>query len=99
MSDGGLDGLLGSKISLISQADVRYEGTLFSINASESSIVLKDGEWTCFLLEDANLRFFAHDRTIIGVEAAACPHVPNFEYLSFPTSFLINKHCVVQCSG
>jgi hypothetical protein len=45
MSDGGLDGLIGSKISLISTADIRYEGTLFSINAAESSIVLKEGEF------------------------------------------------------
>lgn len=37
-----LDNLLGSRISLISQVDVRYDGILFSINAKESSIVLKD---------------------------------------------------------
>ncbi len=48
MSDGGLDGLIGSKISLISQQDVRYEGTLFSINATESSIVLKEGKYGLF---------------------------------------------------
>jgi hypothetical protein len=40
-----LDNLLGSRISLISQTDIRYDGVLFSINAKESSIVLKDGEW------------------------------------------------------
>ena len=38
-----LDGLIGKSISLISQQDVRYDGTLFSINAIESSIVLRDG--------------------------------------------------------
>jgi hypothetical protein len=38
-----LDNLLGSKISLISQQDVRYEGILFSINQNESSIVLQNG--------------------------------------------------------
>ncbi len=38
-----LDNLIDSKISLISHQDVRYDGTLFSINTSESSIVLKDG--------------------------------------------------------
>jgi protein LSM14 len=37
-----LDSLIGSKISLISQQDIRYEGVLLSINAAESSIVLKD---------------------------------------------------------
>lgn len=39
-----LDNLIDSKISLISHQDVRYDGTLFSINTSESSIVLKDGQ-------------------------------------------------------
>lgn len=37
-----LDNLLGSHLSLISQQDVRYDGILFSINAKESSIVLRD---------------------------------------------------------
>lgn len=40
-----LDNLLGSHLSLISQQDVRYDGILFSINAKESSIVLRDGEY------------------------------------------------------
>ena len=40
-----LDNLLGSRISLISQQDVRYDGVLFSINAKESAIVLRDGEF------------------------------------------------------
>ena len=38
-----LDGLIGSKISLISQEDVKFNGTLYSINAEESSMILKDG--------------------------------------------------------
>jgi len=42
MSD--LDGLINSKISLISQDDVKFDGTLYSINAEESSMVLKDGK-------------------------------------------------------
>jgi protein LSM14 len=37
-----MDNLLGSRISLISQQDIRYDGILFSINAAESSIVLRD---------------------------------------------------------
>jgi hypothetical protein len=39
-----LDSLIGCKISLISHQDIRYDGTLFSINQTESSIVLKDGK-------------------------------------------------------
>eukprot|EP01006_Ploeotia_vitrea_P033585 TRINITY_DN65592_c10_g4_i1.p1 TRINITY_DN65592_c10_g4~~TRINITY_DN65592_c10_g4_i1.p1 ORF type:complete len:327 (+),score=4.66 TRINITY_DN65592_c10_g4_i1:82-1062(+) len=45
-----LDQLLGSKISLISQQDIRYEGVLFSINAQESSIVLQKVK--CYGTED-----------------------------------------------
>eukprot|EP00429_Kryptoperidinium_foliaceum_P102562 CAMPEP_0176244764 /NCGR_PEP_ID=MMETSP0121_2-20121125/31598_1 /TAXON_ID=160619 /ORGANISM="Kryptoperidinium foliaceum, Strain CCMP 1326" /LENGTH=255 /DNA_ID=CAMNT_0017584379 /DNA_START=18 /DNA_END=782 /DNA_ORIENTATION=- len=37
-----LDSLIDSKISLISQEDVKFDGTLFSINAEESSMVLKN---------------------------------------------------------
>lgn len=40
-----LDSLIDSKISLISQEDVKFDGTLFSINAEESSMVLKDGKF------------------------------------------------------
>lgn len=40
---GDLDALIGSRISLISQQDFRYDGVLFSINAAESSIVLQNG--------------------------------------------------------
>jgi hypothetical protein len=49
MSD--LDGLINSKISLISQDDVKFDGTLYSINAEESSMVLKDGKgWIIYLI-------------------------------------------------
>merc|ERR1711871_1791644 len=37
-----MDSLLGSRISLISLQDVRYDGVLYSINQKESSIVLRD---------------------------------------------------------
>ena len=50
MAEGGLDGLIGSKISLISGEDIRYEGVLHSINAEESSIVLE--KVVCFGTED-----------------------------------------------
>jgi len=38
-----LDNLVGCHISVISQKDIRYEGILFSINAKETSIVLREG--------------------------------------------------------
>jgi hypothetical protein len=34
---------LGSKISLISKSDVRYEGILYAINPKESTVYLQNG--------------------------------------------------------
>lgn len=34
---------LGSKISLISKADIRYEGRLFTVDPSECTIALANG--------------------------------------------------------
>jgi len=48
MSD--LDNLIGSKISLFSEKDIRYVGELFSIDAENSALVLKDVQ--CFGTED-----------------------------------------------
>jgi protein LSM14 len=34
---------VGSKISLISKSDIRYEGTLYTINPVESMVALQNG--------------------------------------------------------
>lgn len=36
--------LIGSKISLISKNEIRYEGVLFDINKVDTTIALKNGE-------------------------------------------------------
>jgi hypothetical protein len=36
--------LLGSKISLISKSDIRYEGLLYIINTNESTVALQNGK-------------------------------------------------------
>lgn len=41
--------LVGSRISLISKKDIRYEGVLFSINTNDASLALQHGE---FLLHE-----------------------------------------------
>lgn len=47
MSSGGMPEL-GSKISLISKADIRYEGRLFTVDPQECTIALANGEWKTF---------------------------------------------------
>lgn len=36
---------LGSKISLISKADIRYEGRLFTVDPNECTIALANGKY------------------------------------------------------
>lgn len=36
---------LGSKISLISKADIRYEGQLFTVDPNECTIALANGKY------------------------------------------------------
>lgn len=39
---------LGSKISLISKADIRYEGRLFTVDPAECTIALANGKQISF---------------------------------------------------
>lgn len=34
---------IGSKVSIISKAEIRYEGILYHINTQEATLTLKDG--------------------------------------------------------
>lgn len=48
---------VGSKISLISKSDIRYEGTLFNIDAAASTVALKDGMLFIVLISFADQYF------------------------------------------
>jgi hypothetical protein len=39
---------IGSRISLISKSEIRYEGTLYTINTQESTVALQHGLWDQF---------------------------------------------------
>lgn len=41
---------LGSKISLISKSEIRYEGILYTIDAQESIIALAKGKFCLFTI-------------------------------------------------
>lgn len=44
-SSGQMMPELGSRISLISKADIRYEGRLFTVDPQECTIALANGEY------------------------------------------------------
>lgn len=69
-----MDSLLGSRISLISLQDVRYDGVLYSINQKESSIVLRDVR--CLGTED---RVNDFSRKVL-------PNPNSMPFVSFPGS-------------
>ena len=48
--------LIGSRISLISKKDIRYEGILYTIYAHEHSVVLQNGTKRVFLAGSARGR-------------------------------------------
>lgn len=41
---------IGSKISLISKADIRYEGRLYTVDPQECTIALASGKFFLFLI-------------------------------------------------
>ncbi len=47
---------IGAKISLISKGDIRYEGTLYSIDMNESTIALQNGVAPRLYVEVLNIR-------------------------------------------
>lgn len=41
---GDAEQLIGSRVSLLSQHELRYEGTLHAVDAADASITMRDGK-------------------------------------------------------
>lgn len=78
---GGLPEL-GSKISLISKADIRYEGRLYTVDPQECTIALSSGKWyypkhiyTRMYIRTIYFYFFPpHTRIHTYTHMQFCPH-------------------------
>lgn len=78
---GGLPEL-GSKISLISKADIRYEGRLYTVDPQECTIALSSGKWyypkhiyTRMYIQTIYFYFFPpHTRIHTYTHMQFCPH-------------------------
>lgn len=44
LAGGGAEQLIGSRVSLLSQHELRYEGTLHAVDAADASITIRDGK-------------------------------------------------------
>jgi hypothetical protein len=44
LAGGAAEDLIGSRVSLLSQHELRYEGTLHSVDGVDASITMRDGE-------------------------------------------------------
>jgi len=55
---------LGSKISLISKADIRYEGRLFQVDPTECTIALANGTYSKYLYFIVSYSYFLYNAAL-----------------------------------
>jgi hypothetical protein len=68
---------LGSRVSLISKSDIRYEGLLYSVNPSECTVALSNGTFSC------SLHCFVFSRIQSKTFSVAIPWTRVFFFLVF----------------
>jgi Scd6-like Sm domain len=66
MGTAGMMPELGSKISLISKADIRYEGRLFTVDPQECTIALANGKLFFFNIFKFLNTFSTFKRTLVS---------------------------------
>ena len=54
LTGGGAEQLIGSRVSLLSQHELRYEGTLHAVDAADASITMRNGKEGRELVESAD---------------------------------------------
>ena len=90
---------IGSKISLVSKAEIRYEGILYQVDTKEATVTLASGKLTERLLSCCELSAFPFPRVVrsFGTENRPAqkpipPRKETYQYIIFRGSDIKDLH-------